>query len=202
MSSIITFPSGLNFISYTLKLSRHTTNLMSPYDGKRQSIAFPYAVWGFSGKFSINVTTQAALLRSFLVQLAGQANRFRMSLPEYVSPSTGYAGAAGLVNGASQAGSSLITDGWTASAAIFNQGDYFTINDELKVVTAAATANGSGQVTISFQPPLKASPADNLALVIVNPTILLSAANDDIASWDLTPPIFYQMQLDAIEAFE
>jgi hypothetical protein len=201
MSSIITFPSGLGFESYTLKLSRKSILLRSPYTGKRQVVAYPFALWAFSGKFSLQDTIKAALLRSFFAQLLGQANKFRFALPEYAAPSTGYAGAAGLVNGANQTGTSLVTDGWTGSTAIFKEGDYFTVNDELKIVTAAMTSS-SGTGTISFLPALRTSPADNAALIIVNPTVMLSASTDDAASWDLTPPILYQFQLDAVEAVE
>lgn len=202
--AIITYPSGVGFpgfTGYTLKLMRHSIRLQSPFTGKRQVIAAPYFLWNFVGKYSLadNPSTFAGALRAFLLQLQGMANSFRLPLPEYTGPSTGYIGAAGLVNGASQTGNSLITDGWTASAAIFKVGDYFNINDELKVITANATANGSGQVTLAFEPAIRTSPADNLVLGIANPTVLLASNSDDAASWDLTPPTLYQFQLDCSE---
>lgn len=198
--AIVTYPSNMHFTAYTLKLSRKTIKMESPFTGARQTLASAYALWVFSGKYSMMDTTLAANMRSFLLQLKGQVNRFRLPIPEYVAPSTGYAGAAGLVNGASQTGSSLITDGWTAGASLFNPGDYIVINDETKIINTAVSANGSGQATLAFDPPLRASPANDLALVINNPTILMAAATDDVASWDLTPPILYSFQLDAIEA--
>jgi hypothetical protein len=76
-----------------------------------------------------------------------------------------------LVNGASQTGSSLITDGWTASYVI-PQGKWISISVSsllyLHVTTAATTASGAGAATLSIFPPLRASPADNAALN-VNP---------------------------------
>lgn len=204
-ATIITYPSAQGFpgfTAYTLKLMRASISLRSPYTGKRQSLNTAYALWAFKGTYSLTDTTNANLLKAFLVSLEGQANAFRLPLPEYTKPSTGYAGAAGLVNGASQTGKALITDGWTASTAIFKAGDYFNLNDELKMLTADATANGSGQVTLAFEPAIRTSPADNLALKIVNPTILLVSNLDDTASWDLTPPILYQMALDCLECVE
>lgn len=74
-----------------------------------------------------------------------------------------------LVNGASQSGASLITNGWTASSAILNVGDIFTIANVLKVhpetksaltasqqfvVTAASIADGSGNATLSISPSI------------------------------------------------
>jgi hypothetical protein len=97
-----------------------------------------------------------------------------------------------LVNGASQTGSSLVTDGWTASAANrLKKGDVFTIagvfavnpvsGDTLSdlqqfVVTADVSSNGSGDATIPFSPPIittgayktvSASPADNAAITVL-----------------------------------
>ena len=97
-----------------------------------------------------------------------------------------------LVNGASQTGSSLVTDGWTASAASrLAQGDVFTIANvygvnpqnrqstgalQQFVVTAAVSSDGSGNATIPIFPAItltgafqtvNALPADNAALTIV-----------------------------------
>lgn len=94
-----------------------------------------------------------------------------------------------LVNGASQTGSSLITDGWSAAATI-TKGTVFTlagvygVNPETKastgalqqfVVTADATADGSGNATLSISPSIvtsgatqtvSGSPADNAGITV------------------------------------
>lgn len=79
-----------------------------------------------------------------------------------------------LVNGASQAGSSLILDGLTANYA-FQPGQYVSIvtggQHFLHMVTSAETANGSGQVTIPIKPMLRVSPADNDVVEIAQPNI-------------------------------
>ena len=96
-----------------------------------------------------------------------------------------------LVNGASQTGSSLITDGWTATTTILNRGDVFTAADvyavnpqnyrsttqlQQFVVTQATTTDGSGNSTIAIYPPIitsgayqtvTASPANNAAITVV-----------------------------------
>lgn len=97
-----------------------------------------------------------------------------------------------LVNGASQTGSSLITDGWTAAAASrLKKGDVFTVagvysvNPVSKestgvlqqfVVTADFSSDAGGAGTISISPSITPtgaqktvsnSPADNAALTIV-----------------------------------
>lgn len=79
-----------------------------------------------------------------------------------------------LVNGASQLGSSLIADGFTASVAI-PQLAYFSFSVSshtyLHAVTSSGSANGSGQATMNIAPMLRVSPADNAALNFTTPTI-------------------------------
>ena len=60
-------------------------------------------------------------------------------------------------------------------------GDFFGVAGEFKMVTADATANGSGAMTLTFEPPLHASPADNAALTFVAPTVLMMPVADGVA---------------------
>jgi hypothetical protein len=97
-----------------------------------------------------------------------------------------------LVNGASQTGASLITDGWTAAAASrLKEGDIFTIagvnsvNPQSRqdtgqlqqfVCTADKSSDGSGNLTATISPSITTSgafqtvtgsPADNAAITVV-----------------------------------
>ena len=96
-----------------------------------------------------------------------------------------------LINGASQTGSSLVTDGWASSAATLNKGDIFTIAGvygvnpvsyastgalQQFVVTATTTSSGVEMATLPISPSIitsgqlqtvTASPADNAAITVV-----------------------------------
>ena len=96
-----------------------------------------------------------------------------------------------LINGASQTGSSLVTDGWASSAATLNKGDIFTIAGvyavnpvsysstgalQQFVVTATTTSSGVDMATLPISPAIitsgqlqtvTASPADNAAITVV-----------------------------------
>ena len=103
------------------------------------------------------------------------------TLTHYLLPGSGLAanGAGGgtpLVNGADQSGTSLVTDGWTASAAVrMKAGDCFTVAglDVLFRATADISSDGSGNATITIEPPIVAgsSPANNAALTIASATL-------------------------------
>ena len=95
------------------------------------------------------------------------------------------------VNGATQSGASLVTDGWTASTSVLNQGDVFTIagvnsvNPQSRqntgslqqfVVTAQVTASAGGAKTIAISPSIvtsgafqtvTGSPADDALITVV-----------------------------------
>jgi hypothetical protein len=100
-------------------------------------------------------------------------------------------GSTPLVNGASQSGASLVTNGWANSTAVLKAGDVFTIanvyavNPESGVSTAVlrqfvalsdVTSDGSGNGTISISPSItatgayqtvSAAPANDAAITVV-----------------------------------
>lgn len=106
---------------------------------------------------------------------------------------TGAQGGTPLVNGANQTGNTLVTDGWTAAAANrLAVGDRFQITDVYAtnpasyqatktlrtfVCTQVGASDGSGNMTITFEPPLvgpgtaaqtvDSLPADNAPLILV-----------------------------------
>ena len=78
-----------------------------------------------------------------------------------------------LVKGASQTGNTLLIDGATASqTGYLKAGDYIQlgsgISQRLHMVTADANTDGSGNATLSIEPALRTSPADNLAITVAN----------------------------------
>jgi len=79
-----------------------------------------------------------------------------------------------LVNGASQTGTSLITDAWSASYAI-PKGKFVGVSvsglQYLYQTTTAVTASGGGAATLVLRPMLRTSPADNAALIINPATV-------------------------------
>ena len=98
------------------------------------------------------------------------------TLTHYLLPGSGLAanGAGGgtpLVDGSSQAGTSLNTDGWSASVTgVMKAGDCFTIYNTLVLFRAVSDVNsdGAGDATITIEPPITLSPVDGGALTIAS----------------------------------
>lgn len=126
------------------------------------------------------------------------------------------------VNGAGQTGSSLITDGWTATTATIALGDNFTVagvyavNPQSRVSTGAlqdfvvqalGTADGSGNMTIQFSPAMvtsgqfqnvSASPADNALISVYH---IAAGGQSAIASVDSPQGLVFDKTAFAFVSF-
>lgn len=200
--TVIAVPEYIGFENCEISLLRATVAHRSPFTGKRQVVTSAFALWQFSGKVVPLQGIPAGKLRSFLVQLKGQANTFRLPVPAAEVPLSAYSGTQGRVNTASGVGTSIATDGWTPNTLIVADGDYFNIGDELKMATADILSNGAGVCTLLFEPPLRTVPADNTIIKLDDPFIYLSASDDEIAKWGLKDYNTHDSNIKAIEAFE
>ena len=201
MAFPLTMPATPIMNQAEIAMVRQTAIAQSPFTGSTQRSEGSYALWSLNGSFSEMDDQQVSRLwRSFFMQLRGRAGTFKLIIPGTGAPSTGYTGSVGAVNGASQTGLSLITNGWDNSTLVLQEGDYFTVNDELKTITADATTDGSGNVTLEFEPPLRTSPADTAPLTIANPYFIARLASDAPA-WNLRAPYFHAFSFEAVEDF-
>jgi hypothetical protein len=169
-------PSGMTF-----GLHSNTFAFDSPLSGTVQTVSLPGARWIATLQWATLTIEQAALLQVMLVQLRGRANRLVLWNLARQTP-RGVGGGTPLVNGAAQTGASINIDGLPISTNnIYLPGDFLGISGELKMVTAPTNSNGSGQATVTFEPPLRASPADNSAIVTAQPTAKFVLASNDVA---------------------
>jgi hypothetical protein len=93
----------------------------------------------------------------------------------------------GLVKGSGQAGFSLVIDNLPASTLVVKQGWVICVSvgglhHQALVVSNNATTNGSGETTLNFTTPLRASPADNGDVHIQFPFIMMNFL-DDVMGW-------------------
>ena len=107
-----------------------------------------------------------------------------------------------LVDGASQTGSSLLTDGWgnTVTNSV-RAGDAIKIagDNAVYIVTADANSDGAGHVTIPISPPLRTSPADNAALTITNVKFRATITNRSRFESSLAPQYYAGLSYDVVD---
>jgi hypothetical protein len=197
--AIITIPSELKWTSAELDFY---ANLISNVGqtGVSQRVINPGSRWGL--KFSLPPMSeeQSRFWRSFLMAQKGGANEFTFGPPGY--DGTSYAGADPIVNGASQTGVSLVCDGVSNSETILKDGEYFSVGYELKTVIGDAVSDGSGNVTIVFEPMLRESPADNVVLEIQAPKAKFMLANPTVGFSYSLSNIQQMKSINAIEVID
>lgn len=197
----ISLPAGIQIRSCKFGLQFNTQLFVSPLSATTQRLELPGARWRATYVVVPNTRSQVAAVQAFLIQLRGGANTFYGYDPAATTP-RGTATGTPLVNGGSQTGTSLTTDGWTNGVTgIMKAGDYFTVNGELKMMTADVNSNGSGQATLTFEPALRSSPADNAPLTVSTATCVMRLVDDDQTDWDVDVSGFYSITFSGIETF-
>ncbi len=187
--AIIALPPKFSFTGIPkFGLQRKSASLRSKYIGAAQIVVFPYAIWMLEGNLLEYDGADAGKMRSFLVQLEGPKNSFRLPVPGFSTSLTGYTANRALTVAAASRAQSVTVGGGAALANYLAEGDFITIQDELKLVTAPVAFNGGGNATISFKPGLRAAAAIGVNVICYQPTVLLRGG-DDIATISLSPPV-------------
>lgn len=106
---------------------------------------------------------------AFFLSLNGLEGTFWLA-PTLDKVARGTATGTPLINGASQTGQSVVSDGWTVSTTgILKAGDWVQIGNYLYRVLADVNSDVSGNCTFEVWPDLRVSPADNDPITVTNP---------------------------------
>lgn len=200
--SILSLPAGFIPQQFEMSLVTNSQTFQSELNGVIQTSALPGDKWAATLAVSNYMGQAAHDLRAFLASLRGRAGRFWMP-PFDHRVSSGTALGSGKVNGASQTGSSLVTDGWQPNqTALLLPGDFFQVGYELKMITATAASAGAGAATLTFTPPLRTSPADNADIITTNPCCVMALNDDNQARWAQQPGRIYALTIACTEPLD
>ena len=199
----IYMPSTPGFAGVRFGLETNTQRFTSPLNRSTQRVLLGGARWTANYTLPTMNRSDAAKWQAFLMQLEGGVNTFYAHDPDAVHPQGDVSGSAPLVDGGSQTGSTLSTDGWKANTLVLKAGDYFTVNSELKMVTANVTSDGSGDATINFKPALRTSPSNNAALNVVKASCEMVLIDDQQTQWSSGTRlgVYEGITFSAMEAF-
>ena len=183
----ITMPTSPNFVSASFGLKSNTQTHISPITGKIQVLELTGAKWYATYTLPPLTQSEAGVWLAFLTKLRGQANSF-FAFDPAKKTAQGTPGGTPLVNGASQTGNSLVTDGWTNSTLVLKAGDYISVagtQNQLFMVVADATSDGSGNCTITIEPSIRVSPENNAGITFTSPTCVMRLDAGDV-TWNET----------------
>lgn len=146
---------------------------------KRQTRSRGGQRWGFALQYRNRTRAQMALLISFVIAQRGQYGTFTFVPPIIGLPQATVTGTP-LCNGATASGRSVTADGFANSTTVMKAGDFLKFANHTKVymLTADATTNGSGQVTLAIEPGLYAAVVDNEAITVSSVPFTVALASD------------------------
>lgn len=195
---MITFPSvNAGSEMWTLEFNNQTHS--SPLSNVEKEIELPGARWRASLPFTHPTSDNARELTAFVTAMRGKTGRTKV-VPYAAKTTRGTPSGSPTVNGGGQTGGTLVTQSWPISTTVLRAGDYFEVNGELKMITADATTDAGGNVTLQFSPNLHASPTTGAAITYTNPGCTMKLANPSQAAWELSQRKIYVMTLELVEA--
>jgi hypothetical protein len=145
--------------------------------------------------------TEFAPINAFVMKQRSQMESFQY-VPPTIDDALGVASGVISVNGAISAGvTSVAIDGMANSTSgVFKAGDYFRFTGQTKVymVMADVDSNGSGEGTLTFEPPLRDNVSDNAVLIYSNVDFTVGLTGD-IQEFTIGTENYFQYEVDLIE---
>lgn len=168
-----TLPVAQGFTTVSIRPFAFTGVFTSEFTGSQQTYSHAGQFLVASVSFPPMKRADAAPIVAALMGLQGVRGTFYFGDPQWTAPQ-GISTGTPLVNGASQTGQDLITDGWTNSqTGIVKAGDWLQIGSgstqQLCMVLADANSDGSGNATISLFPRIRTAFANNAGITVSSP---------------------------------
>lgn len=193
----ITFPSSPKPSGMAWRLVMPSQVNVSPYTGARQVVSSNRGWWECTMSLPPIVTTASIKpWRSFIAKSRGSANNFQVPVDPTAQSSLSETPQ---VDGANQIGRTLNTDGWPASTTCLSAGDFITIGNQLLQLTEDITSDSSGDASISFEPAIRTSPADDASIEFKNPFALMYLTEEPVL--DVSSGEIYSLSLSLRESF-
>jgi hypothetical protein len=175
----------------------------SPFTGEQQIQKHP-GQW-LEAQVTLPLMTRAEAEEwfSFFLKLDGKYGTFLMGDPAGET-ARGIATGTPLVNGASQTGNELITDGWTANqTGILKAGDWIQLGSgaasRLYKNLIDINSDGSGNATLTLWPNLRSSPGDNDPLTISSAKGRWRLTENSVP-FSINEAVHYETSFNCVEA--
>jgi hypothetical protein len=177
-------PTTVSPTAMEFGLIANTWRFTSPYTGHSQTLGMPGARWSVVLQWEWLKASEAGTYEAFLAKLKGGEHYFTTynwfrSVPTGTMRGTLTVATSNIAAGAT---SGAITGGSGQAGTSLNFGDYISINGELKIVTGPNVADGSGVISITFDPPMRATATVGASVVWDRPTATFRQ-NENATRW-------------------
>lgn len=146
--AVLEWPEDVCPASLTWRPESNTKTFRSPFNGSSQTARFPGTRWVCSLTFNNLTDEKSRRIDALVASLDGEYGRVKVR--DWGRSGRAPAGVP-VVDGANQTGTQLQSKGWTPGVVVLRQGDYFTVNDELKMVTADVTSVDNQEMHVSHE---------------------------------------------------
>jgi hypothetical protein len=195
-----TFPSSPVPRNVAISTNQNTI-VTTTASGRRQARQIDGQRFRLRLSFPIMTRTEFAPILAFIMKQRSQMESFTYT-PPTVDDALGVASGVISVNGAISAGvTSVAIDGMANSTSgVFKAGDLFRFTGQNKVYMCVGdvSSNGSGQGTLTFEPPLRANVSDNAVLIYSNVDFTVGLTGD-IQEFIIGTENYFQYEIDLIE---
>lgn len=149
---------------------------VSALSGETQTVEFPGARWLVSLTWDTIRYDEAQSVEAYLVKLRGQVHRALIYHIARPAPTGTMRGSPTLASTAAQGAASLSIT--CSSGATLKAGDMLGVGSQLVMASADATASGTA-LTVTIEPPLRASVSSGTAVVWDKPTAMFVLASNE-----------------------
>ena len=163
-----TFPSTPKFMNLSVSSIQPTLEART-ISGRRQARQIAGQYWVMTATFPPMTRAEFSPIWAFIITQRGSFDTFLLQ-PTVHKDTQGNASGSPKVKNASQTGRTITSDGWPTSATVMKAGDFVKFSGHTKVylITGDVTSDGSGDASMSIEPALLSSPADNEDVIYNN----------------------------------
>ncbi|HCR3457445.1 hypothetical protein ACFYLL_17680 [Proteus mirabilis] len=197
MATILSWPQSIVPATLSWQLVSNSKTFTSTFTGSVQTVRFPGSRWRCSMSFNNLTDDQARVLEAFVAELDGESGRVKISdwarsgLTQRGKPK---------VSQPNQSGKLLESKDWLPNSIVLRIGDYITVNDELKRVTANVISDAQGNAIIPIAPILRYAPAVNDLIENEAPYGIFKLTSNDQGNFQRKPGILTSTSLSFEEA--
>ena len=181
--------------------SQQTTIVSITTSGRKQARQIDGQRFAITLQFPNMTRAEFAPIQAFVMKQRSQLESFTV-VPPTVKNALGVASTVISTNASVSAGATTCTvDGMTTSTnGILKAGDYFRFTGQEKVYMAVEDldADGSGEGTLTFEPPLRSAVTDDTILVYDNVDFTVSLTND-IQEFNIGTQEYFNYEIDLVE---
>lgn len=164
---MIKWPDEIRPSDLDWSLSSNSVDFSSPFNGASQTASYPGSRWEASMSFNNLNDWESRKLEVLIAKLDGKAGRIQLTdFGRWGRPPQGKP----VVNGTTNTGTTLVTKEWTPNKRVLLEGDYITVNTELKLITEDIWSDANGNAILEIAPMLRTIPPNGSAIETQNPT--------------------------------